>query len=74
MTRTVLIAETDERGVVAWVWRFGPDDRIAYPLDAASVCIDDFGHFDVAGASKDAVLGWLKAKSDMPGGARSLRT
>jgi hypothetical protein len=33
MTRTVLIAETDENGAIAWVWRFGPHDRIAHPLD-----------------------------------------
>lgn len=74
MTRTVLIAETDEHGVVAWVWRFGPNDRIAYPLDKRSVCIDDFCNFDVAGASKDAVLGWLKDKADKTAASRSIRT
>ena len=74
MTRTVLIVETDVNGAVAWVWRFGPHDRIAHPLDETSACLDDLGDFDVSGASKEAVLGWLKDMANKTGGARSLRT
>jgi hypothetical protein len=74
MTRTVLIAETDVNGAIAWVWRFGPHDRIAHPLDETSACLDALADFDVSGASKEAVLGWLKAMADKTGGVRSLRT
>ena len=59
MTRTVLIAETDEHGAVAWVWRFGPSDRVPYPVAAGTMNISELEDTEFHGARQNEIVDWL---------------
>jgi len=60
MMRTVLIAETDECGAVAWVWRSAPNDRIARPVWQGKLNIDDLDNTELHGAHQNEIVDWLK--------------
>lgn len=55
----LLIAETDETGGVAALWRLGPADRIPRPLGAAAARAEDVRRAEIHGAPREAVLAWL---------------
>ena len=60
MTRTVLIAETDDHGAVAWVWRFAHNDRIAHPVARGTMNIGDPEDFEFHGARQNEIVDWLR--------------
>ena len=53
------IAETDGKGSVAWVWRFGQDDRTARPLVPARLGLADLDGASFHGASEQAIRRWV---------------
>jgi hypothetical protein len=62
MARTVFVAETDDHGAVAWVWRFGPSDRIAHPVARGTRNIGDPEDCEFHGASQNDIVDWLHRK------------
>ncbi len=54
-----LIAETDEIGRIAWVWRRGPNDRHARPIAEPSRHLDELGHSKCHGATPLAISDWF---------------
>jgi hypothetical protein len=54
MKKASFIAETDIRGAVKWVCRFGPDDRIADSVRLWRLDPGDLVDTDLHGASKAA--------------------
>jgi hypothetical protein len=54
------IAETDGDGLIAWVWRFGPNDRIAHPVNPSRYDPADLDGADFHGASQVAIREWLR--------------
>lgn len=59
MKKTRYIAETDGNGSVAWVWRFGVDDRTAQPLVPARLGLADLDGASFHGASEQAIRRWV---------------
>lgn len=57
-TTGMLIAETDEKGAVVYVWQADHGKRPRPVSDAAS-CLASLDSFGIFGASKDAVRLWL---------------
>lgn len=60
MARIRFIAETDEAGQVVWVWRFGPDDRVAKPVQPPCAHLVALGQADFFGAPEASMKDWLK--------------
>ena len=61
----MLIAETDDKGRVAWLWR-GIDGKCAKPVKDAASCLREIDDSAIFGASKTAVTTWLKQQADQP--------
>lgn len=61
--RGMLIAEIDDAGHVAWLWRADHGKRPKPVKDAAS-CLKDIGSLQIFGASRIAVEAWLTQQSD----------
>ena len=53
------VAETDEIGQVACVWRVGRKDYVARPVSDARKAMSDLKSAKVWGASREAVSDWL---------------
>lgn len=66
MARNVLIAETDETGAVAWVWRYAAFDRQPRPVAPGQSCGVDPHAADIHGAERGAVVSWLRARGCVP--------
>jgi hypothetical protein len=62
MAENVLIAETDEAGGVAWVWRYAEVDRQPRPVAPGEPCGIDPEAADIHGAERSVVLRWLAAR------------
>lgn len=61
--RAMLIAEIDEEGGVAWLWRADHGKRPKPVKDAAS-CLREIDGLTLFGASKPAVIAWLTQQAD----------
>jgi hypothetical protein len=59
MEKVRFIAETDIHGAVQWVWRFGPEDRIAHPVRLSRHDPAELAEADFHGASEAAIREWL---------------
>ncbi|WP_158547501.1 hypothetical protein [Rhodovulum sp. 12E13] len=66
MAKNVLIAETDETGGVAWVWRYAAHDRQPRPVAPGRPCGIDPHAADIHGAERGAVVAWLRARDCLP--------
>lgn len=64
MKGTRFIAETGPSGEVTWVWRFGPEDRVARPVLDASACRGELASAEFCGAPADTVKGWIMGRTD----------
>jgi hypothetical protein len=64
MTRLRFIAETDGFGQVSWVWRFGPDDRIARPVKRTDLDPADVHEAEFHGAPETAIVAWLTGHAE----------
>ncbi|MEM7598774.1 MAG: hypothetical protein AAF382_13855 [Pseudomonadota bacterium] len=54
-----LVAETDERGKVEWVWLHQTHRRTPKPVTKGQLKISDLKGLPVHGASHQAVIDWL---------------
>lgn len=57
----LLIAEIGENGEIAWVWIKRAAERIPRPLNRAGGVGLMLEQFDVIGATREAIAGWLAA-------------
>jgi hypothetical protein len=56
---THLIAETDELGHIAWMWRKGPTDRLAHPIAEPADHLHELGQSRLFGAPPEAISAWF---------------
>lgn len=54
-----LIAETDETGRIAWIWRRGPNDRIARPIAEPAKYLNELHRSRFHGATSLAISDWF---------------
>ncbi len=63
MAGTDFIAETDVSGVVLWVWRIGPRERVARPVDEAHRHLHELATARLHGADAVAFADWFQRQA-----------
>lgn len=63
--RAMLIAEIDDMGCVAWLWRAEPGKR-PRPVKDAATCLQDIDNLVAVGASRPEIEAWLRRQMEQP--------